>query len=154
MFLFLFAADHLKGFDLFLDYQLMTIEFWSYIMHIWSNNVFIVEHWLCDCPGVLTVLCFVLFDTFFLDLSILILVYHAHRHWCWMPVSTITLTISYIVSDESPRLKHDGPGLLSMPLADRDSLGSHFSITLAANHSLDRFVCLICVSLLVLFLFF
>ncbi|XP_062097765.1 peptidyl-prolyl cis-trans isomerase CYP95 isoform X2 [Humulus lupulus] len=40
--------------------------------------------------------------------------------------------------DESPKLKHDGPGLLSMPLAERDSLGSHFVITFAATHNLDR----------------
>lgn len=44
-----------------------------------------------------------------------------------------------IASDESSKLKHNGPGLLSMPVAVRDSLGSQFIITFAANHSLDRF---------------
>lgn len=46
--------------------------------------------------------------------------------------------------DEPPRLKHEGAGLLSMPIADRDSLGSHFIITFAANHNLDRYVCPYC----------
>ncbi|QCD99400.1 peptidyl-prolyl isomerase G [Vigna unguiculata] len=40
--------------------------------------------------------------------------------------------------DESPRLKHDAPGLLSMPVADRDTLGSHFIITFKADPRLDR----------------
>ncbi|XP_021893478.1 peptidyl-prolyl cis-trans isomerase CYP95-like [Carica papaya] len=41
--------------------------------------------------------------------------------------------------DESPRLRHDESGLLSMPIADRDTLGSHFNITFKANHHLDRY---------------
>lgn len=45
----------------------------------------------------------------------------------------------YFASDESPKLKHNEPGLLSMPVALRDSLGSQFIITFEANHSLDRF---------------
>ncbi|KAF3447155.1 hypothetical protein FNV43_RR12335 [Rhamnella rubrinervis] len=40
--------------------------------------------------------------------------------------------------DEPPRLKHEGAGLLSMPVTDRDTLGSHFIITFTANHNLDR----------------
>ncbi|KAJ7958751.1 Peptidyl-prolyl cis-trans isomerase [Quillaja saponaria] len=40
--------------------------------------------------------------------------------------------------DESPKRKHDEPGLLSMAIADRDTLGSHFLITLKADHHLDR----------------
>lgn len=43
------------------------------------------------------------------------------------------------ISDESPRLKHDAPGLLSIPVSDRDSLGSHFIITFKADPHLDRF---------------
>lgn len=39
-------------------------------------------------------------------------------------------------------LKHSGPGILSMPVAVRDSLGSHFIITFAANHNLDRYAVL------------
>ncbi|EPS68763.1 hypothetical protein M569_06004, partial [Genlisea aurea] len=40
--------------------------------------------------------------------------------------------------NESAKLKHDGPGLLSMAIADRDERGSIFSITLKADHHLDR----------------
>lgn len=40
--------------------------------------------------------------------------------------------------DESSKLKHDEPGLLSMSAADRDVRGSIFSLTLKANHNLDR----------------
>ncbi|XP_041021219.1 LOW QUALITY PROTEIN: peptidyl-prolyl cis-trans isomerase CYP95-like [Juglans microcarpa x Juglans regia] len=39
---------------------------------------------------------------------------------------------------ESPSLKHDGPGLLSMAIADRDTLGSHFIVTFEADRHLDR----------------
>ncbi|WVY94220.1 hypothetical protein V8G54_033308 [Vigna mungo] len=39
--------------------------------------------------------------------------------------------------DESPVLKHDAPGLLSMAIGNRDTLGSHFIITLKADHHLD-----------------
>ncbi|KAL6968103.1 Peptidyl-prolyl cis-trans isomerase cyp95 [Sarracenia purpurea var. burkii] len=42
--------------------------------------------------------------------------------------------------EQSSKLKHDGPGLLSMALADRNARGSLFIITLNANHHLDRFV--------------
>nr|GLL16752.1 peptidyl-prolyl cis-trans isomerase CYP95 isoform X1 [Ipomoea trifida] len=40
--------------------------------------------------------------------------------------------------DESPKLKHDSPGLLSMAIADRDIRGSLFMITFNALHHLDR----------------
>lgn len=53
---------------------------------------------------------------------------------CWVTI------VWYAVSDESPSLKHDGPGLLSMAISDRDALGSHFLITFQADHHLDRFV--------------
>ncbi|KAK4388944.1 Peptidyl-prolyl cis-trans isomerase CYP95, partial [Sesamum angolense] len=39
---------------------------------------------------------------------------------------------------ESPKLKHDGPGLLSMAIADRDERGSLFSVTFKADRCLDR----------------
>ncbi|KAH1212845.1 Peptidyl-prolyl cis-trans isomerase CYP95 [Glycine max] len=46
---------------------------------------------------------------------------------------------AYMVpSSQSPRLKHDGPGLLSMAVADRDMLGSHFTLTFKADPHLDR----------------
>lgn len=48
--------------------------------------------------------------------------------------------VTVTLSDETPRLKHDGPGLLSMSIADRDTLGSQFIITFKANHYLDRLV--------------
>ncbi|KAF1871748.1 hypothetical protein Lal_00020543 [Lupinus albus] len=41
-------------------------------------------------------------------------------------------------SDESSMLKHDAPGLLSMAISDRDTLSSHFIITLKADRHLDR----------------
>ncbi|VFR01819.1 unnamed protein product [Cuscuta campestris] len=41
-------------------------------------------------------------------------------------------------NDESPKLKHDSPGLLSMAIADRDTRGSLFTITLNEAHHLDR----------------
>ncbi|XP_038696180.1 peptidyl-prolyl cis-trans isomerase CYP95-like isoform X2 [Tripterygium wilfordii] len=40
--------------------------------------------------------------------------------------------------DESPQLKHDGPGLLSMSISDRDISGSIFVVTFKASHHLDR----------------
>ncbi|KAK9068352.1 hypothetical protein SSX86_012463 [Deinandra increscens subsp. villosa] len=40
--------------------------------------------------------------------------------------------------DESSKLKHDAPGLLTMAIADRDSRGSLFNLTFAANRHLDR----------------
>ncbi|GKV18086.1 hypothetical protein SLEP1_g28509 [Rubroshorea leprosula] len=40
--------------------------------------------------------------------------------------------------DELAKLKHDGAGLLSMPVSYRDSIGSQFIITLSAAHHLDR----------------
>lgn len=55
-----------------------------------------------------------------------------------------------IGTDELPRLKHDGPGLLSMAIADRDTLGSHFLITFKANNHLDRFVTAYCANLILL----
>lgn len=45
-----------------------------------------------------------------------------------------------LISDESPKLKHNGPGLLSMSIADRDTLGSHFIVTFKSNHNLDRYI--------------
>ncbi|KAL2897804.1 Peptidyl-prolyl cis-trans isomerase CYP95 [Bienertia sinuspersici] len=40
--------------------------------------------------------------------------------------------------DESPKLKHDEPGLLSMSVADRDIRGSIFNLVFKANQNLDR----------------
>ncbi|XP_038711017.1 peptidyl-prolyl cis-trans isomerase CYP95-like isoform X1 [Tripterygium wilfordii] len=40
--------------------------------------------------------------------------------------------------DESPQLKHEGPGLLSMSISDRDNSGSIFIITFKASQHLDR----------------
>uniref|UniRef100_A0A803MJT1 peptidylprolyl isomerase n=1 Tax=Chenopodium quinoa TaxID=63459 RepID=A0A803MJT1_CHEQI len=40
--------------------------------------------------------------------------------------------------DESPKLKHDEAGLLSMSIADRDVRGSIFSLLFKANQNLDR----------------
>lgn len=40
--------------------------------------------------------------------------------------------------DESPKLRHDERGLLSMDVAERDKFGSHFHITFRPNHQLDR----------------
>lgn len=42
------------------------------------------------------------------------------------------------VSDESPKLKHDERGLLSMSIADRDIRGSLFNLMFKANQNLDR----------------
>lgn len=52
-----------------------------------------------------------------------------------------------MLPDESPKLRHDEPGLLSMAVAERDKLGSHFHITFRPNHHLDRS----CVTLLFFF---
>jgi len=49
----------------------------------------------------------------------------------------MTLPIN-IIAEESSKLKHDEPGLLSMSAADRDVRGSIFSLTLKANHNFDR----------------
>ncbi|PWA43390.1 cyclophilin-type peptidyl-prolyl cis-trans isomerase domain-containing protein [Artemisia annua] len=40
--------------------------------------------------------------------------------------------------DESSKMKHDAAGLLTMAIADRDSRGSLFNVTLGANRHLDR----------------
>ncbi|GAA0181184.1 chaperone [Lithospermum erythrorhizon] len=42
--------------------------------------------------------------------------------------------------DESSKLKHDCPGLLSMTIAERDTRGSLFNITFEADHHLDKSV--------------
>ncbi|KAL6545410.1 hypothetical protein OROGR_009284 [Orobanche gracilis] len=46
--------------------------------------------------------------------------------------------VQYPGCDESPKLKHDGPGLLSMTIGDWDERGSIFTVTFKANHHLDR----------------
>lgn len=48
----------------------------------------------------------------------------------------------YDISDESSKMKHDAAGLLTMAIADRDSRGSLFNVTLGANRHLDRSVSL------------
>lgn len=54
----------------------------------------------------------------------------------------LMIMIGYDISDESSKLKHDAPGLLTMAVADRDLRGSLFNLTFGANRHLDR-----CVSL-------
>ncbi|KAK6158811.1 hypothetical protein DH2020_006125 [Rehmannia glutinosa] len=44
----------------------------------------------------------------------------------------------FMFVDESPKLKHDGPGLLTMAIDDRDERGSLFYVTFKADHHLDR----------------
>jgi len=44
-----------------------------------------------------------------------------------------------MLPDESPKLRHEETGLLSMSIADRDKFGSHFHITFRPNQQLDRF---------------
>lgn len=65
----------------------------------------------------------------------------------WLPYyyyfELVIIKICYI-SDESSKLKHDAPGLLTMAIADRDSRGSLFNVTFGANRHLDRFAHLCC----------
>lgn len=44
-----------------------------------------------------------------------------------------------MLPEESPKLRHEEPGLLSMSVADRDKFGSHFHVTFRPNQQLDRF---------------
>ena len=45
---------------------------------------------------------------------------------------------SVIFSEESSKLKHDEPGLLSMAVADLDTRGSVFNIIFKPDQNLDR----------------
>lgn len=74
-------------------------------------------------------------------MSFIIIVFLQTQYFLFL--SWVTSGDGSIILDESPKLKHEGAGLLSMPVADRDTLGSHFIITFAANHNLDRSVFLI-----------
>uniref|UniRef100_A0A3Q7HNV6 PPIase cyclophilin-type domain-containing protein n=1 Tax=Solanum lycopersicum TaxID=4081 RepID=A0A3Q7HNV6_SOLLC len=64
------------------------------------------------------------------DFDLILCCLGASIHWYW------TLFLSD--NDESPKIKHDSQGLLSMAIADRDARGSIFSITFQADHHLDR----------------
>ncbi|KAK6912636.1 Cyclophilin-type peptidyl-prolyl cis-trans isomerase domain [Dillenia turbinata] len=62
---------------------------------------------------------------------------------CALPFSILDpdyseLLVCITAKDEPPKLKHDEPGLLSMALADWESRGSQFIITLKSDHRLDR----------------
>lgn len=61
----------------------------------------------------------------------------------WLFFSLLYVDVNYhlsVISDESSKLKHDAPGLLTMAIADRDSRGSLFNVTFGANRHLDRLV--------------